>query len=65
MMPPIDIDKLFISYGVAVIVCYLSNIFVVQTMKETEGFSISTNVFRNVVVTLSEVDTIAVAISGQ
>ena len=47
------------------IVCYLSNIFVVQTMKETEGFGILTDVFRNVVVTLNEVDTIAVVISGQ
>ena len=39
--------------------------FVVQTIKETECFGIMTNVFRNVVVTLDEVDTIAVAISGQ
>ncbi len=34
-------------------------------MEETEGFGISTNVFRNVLITLSEVHTIAVTISGQ
>ena len=30
-----------------------------------KGFGISTNVFRNVVAALSEVDTIAIVISGQ
>ena len=44
---------------------FVLNISVVQTMKETKGFGISTDVFKNVIVSLSEVDTIAVVISEQ
>ena len=46
------------------IVCYVPNIPVIQSVEETEGFGISTDVFGDVVVALSEVDAIAVVVSG-
>ena len=43
----------------------MSNIFVFQSVEQREGFGTSTHIFRDVVVALGEIDTIAVAVSGQ
>ena len=43
----------------------MSNVFVFQSVEETEGFGISRYVFLDIVVALCEIATIAVAVPRQ
>lgn len=59
----VDVNKLFSRDGVSMIICNMSNVLIIQTVEETKGFGVPTDVFWDVVVALGEIDTVTVLVS--